>query len=297
MVRRRRRGSEHPPVRPFDVDGVRTVAIGTVLWAVAFGVLAMFRDDLDEQGMGWWLWTCLAGVGLGLLGLEYTRKRRDAIARARLREEADRPDDVDPVPQTTDLGATESRAEPEPVHAEQPAAPADPEPARTEQLAAPAWPEPAQTEQLAAPAEPEPAQIERPSAPSQPEPVQTKRLPAPSQPEPVQTERLPAPSQPEPAPAESHSQPAEAPPAGLLDVEPLLPAPTPASRRARREARTVDQGEQTDDEPLLPMANDGRAATDGRTPEGRRVRRGDAPDDDQVSESDSSYRPRRARRP
>ncbi|HEY9376313.1 MAG TPA: hypothetical protein VIQ02_04365, partial [Jiangellaceae bacterium] len=86
-------------------------------------------------------------------------------------------------------------------------------------------------------------------------------------------------------------------PAGLLDVEPLLPAATPASRRARREAQAVDQGEQTDDEPLLPMANVGRAAADGRTAEGRRTRSGDATDNDQASESDSSYRPRRARRP
>jgi len=80
-------------VHPFDVDGVRTVAVGTVLWAAAFVILALNRGSLDEQGLGWWLWTCLAGVGLGLLGLEYTRKRRDAIAQALLDEEADRPDE------------------------------------------------------------------------------------------------------------------------------------------------------------------------------------------------------------
>ena len=80
-------------MHPFDVDGVRTVAVGTVLWAAAFVVLALNRASLDEQGLGWWLWTCLAGVGLGLLGLEYTRKRRDAIAQALLDEEADRPDE------------------------------------------------------------------------------------------------------------------------------------------------------------------------------------------------------------
>ena len=80
-------------MHPFDVDGVRTVAVGTVLWAAAFVILALNRGSLDEQGLGWWLWTCLAGVGLGLLGLEYTRKRRDAIAQALLDEEADRPDE------------------------------------------------------------------------------------------------------------------------------------------------------------------------------------------------------------
>ena len=72
-----------------DVDGVRTVAIITVLWALAFVVLAFFRTELDDAGRGWWIWACLAGVGLGLLGLEYCRKRRDAIARAELEEEAE----------------------------------------------------------------------------------------------------------------------------------------------------------------------------------------------------------------
>ncbi|HEX5997061.1 MAG TPA: DUF2530 domain-containing protein [Jiangellales bacterium] len=89
MERRHGPAEDPPELRPVDVDGVRTVAIITVLWALAFVVLAFFRADLDEAGRGWWIWACLAGVGLGLLGLEYCRKRRDAIARAELYEEAD----------------------------------------------------------------------------------------------------------------------------------------------------------------------------------------------------------------
>lgn len=87
---------EAPEIEPLDVDGVRTVALLTVLWGVAFVVLAIRRDALEADGNGWWLWTCLAGVGLGMLGMEYTRRRRDAIAHAKLLEEAE-DDDAEPV--------------------------------------------------------------------------------------------------------------------------------------------------------------------------------------------------------
>jgi hypothetical protein len=72
-----------PDVAPVDTDGVRTVAVGTGLWAVALVVLLVMRDDLEAAGRSWWIWTAVAGLGLGLLGFEYTRRRRDAIARVR----------------------------------------------------------------------------------------------------------------------------------------------------------------------------------------------------------------------
>jgi hypothetical protein len=71
------------PSPPVDTDGVRSVTIGTALWVVALVVMLPFKGRLDAAGQGWWLWTCVAGVGLGLLGIEYTRRRRDAIARVR----------------------------------------------------------------------------------------------------------------------------------------------------------------------------------------------------------------------
>lgn len=69
-----------PEVEPLDVDGVRAVAVGTAVWAALFLALLPFRGRLDEAGHAWWLWTCLAGTGLGLLGLEYCRVRRDRLA-------------------------------------------------------------------------------------------------------------------------------------------------------------------------------------------------------------------------
>ncbi len=65
-------------VPPLDVDGVRTVEVGLALWVVAFVALLPFYGRLQDTGRTWWLWTCLAGVGLGLFGLEYCRRRRRA---------------------------------------------------------------------------------------------------------------------------------------------------------------------------------------------------------------------------
>ena len=64
-------------VQPLDVDGVRTVEVGTALWAVAFVALLPFYGSLQESGRLWWLWTCTAGLAFGLFGIEYCRRRRD----------------------------------------------------------------------------------------------------------------------------------------------------------------------------------------------------------------------------
>jgi hypothetical protein len=68
-------------VRPLDVDGTRTVAVGSGLFLLAFLVLLPFHDSLREDGRGWWLWTCLAGFGVGVLGWDYCRRRRNARQR------------------------------------------------------------------------------------------------------------------------------------------------------------------------------------------------------------------------
>lgn len=63
------------PVEPLDVDGVQTVAVGVGFWFVAFVVLLPFYGRLQDSGYGWVLWTCLAGFGLGLIGLAHCRSR------------------------------------------------------------------------------------------------------------------------------------------------------------------------------------------------------------------------------
>lgn len=68
-------------VPPLDVDGVRAVQVGTALWGVAVLALLPFYSLLAESGRLWWLWTCTAGLSMGLFGIEYCRRRRDAPAR------------------------------------------------------------------------------------------------------------------------------------------------------------------------------------------------------------------------
>ena len=63
-------------VEPLDVDGVRTVQVGTAVFFLGFVALLPFYGRLAEDDNTWWLWMCLTGVGLGLLGLEYCRRRR-----------------------------------------------------------------------------------------------------------------------------------------------------------------------------------------------------------------------------
>lgn len=80
MSRHRRaptRREPPPDLAPVQVDDVKVVWVGTGSWALAFLVLLPFQGRLSDDGRGWWLWTCLAGFGLGLLGVAYCRRRRE----------------------------------------------------------------------------------------------------------------------------------------------------------------------------------------------------------------------------
>lgn len=64
------------PVEPLDVDGVRTVQVGTGIFVLAFLALVPFYGRLETDDRTWLLWMCLTGVGLGILGIEYCKRRR-----------------------------------------------------------------------------------------------------------------------------------------------------------------------------------------------------------------------------
>ncbi len=74
-------------VEPLDLDGVRTMQVGTALWLIGLVVLLPFHARLREDGHLWWLWTCVAGFGLGLVGWDHCRRRRQLRKQGRLPED------------------------------------------------------------------------------------------------------------------------------------------------------------------------------------------------------------------
>ncbi|WP_369405603.1 DUF2530 domain-containing protein [Streptacidiphilus neutrinimicus] len=70
-----------PSAPPMEANDVAIVTGGTVVWLIGFLVLLPFHSSMAAHGRGDWQWICLAGFGLGLIGIWYCRARRDAIRR------------------------------------------------------------------------------------------------------------------------------------------------------------------------------------------------------------------------
>jgi type VI protein secretion system component VasK len=62
-------------VKPLDVSGVRTVAVGTIAFVVAAVVLALSYGWLEDHDREWWLWTAVTGTVLGAYGIVHCRRR------------------------------------------------------------------------------------------------------------------------------------------------------------------------------------------------------------------------------
>ncbi|MEO6885547.1 MAG: DUF2530 domain-containing protein [Jatrophihabitantaceae bacterium] len=69
---------EHRLARPpaVQLDARRVVLVGTILWFVAALALLPFWGWLGRHDHHLWLWTCLAGGVLGLLGYVLLSKHR-----------------------------------------------------------------------------------------------------------------------------------------------------------------------------------------------------------------------------
>ncbi|MBB5934623.1 DUF2530 domain-containing protein [Streptomyces zagrosensis] len=86
----------HEAPEPLEGNVVATITGGTVVWFVLFLAQLPFYGWFDDNGHLWWVWTCLAGGGLGLIGIWYVRGRDEAIRRAASAADAAAPDTAAP---------------------------------------------------------------------------------------------------------------------------------------------------------------------------------------------------------
>ncbi|MEV4329683.1 DUF2530 domain-containing protein [Streptomyces sp. NPDC049597] len=73
----------HEAPEPLEGPVVATITGGTILWFVMFLAQVPFYGWFADRDLTWWVWTCLAGGGLGLIGIWYVRSRDAAIKRDR----------------------------------------------------------------------------------------------------------------------------------------------------------------------------------------------------------------------
>ena len=71
------RDSERKPdPKPVSTDDRKAVLVGLILWIVALIVLLVFVGQLASTHRVWLLWTAVAGVGLGIVGLVVLQLKR-----------------------------------------------------------------------------------------------------------------------------------------------------------------------------------------------------------------------------
>ena len=71
-----RDSERRPDPAPVKTDDRKAMLVGTALWLVALAVLLLFLRPILENNNIWLLWTCAAGLALGLLGILYTSRRQ-----------------------------------------------------------------------------------------------------------------------------------------------------------------------------------------------------------------------------
>ncbi|MFC4494499.1 DUF2530 domain-containing protein [Streptomyces ovatisporus] len=82
---------ERESPEPLEGPVTGTVLVGTALWFLLFLGQLPFYGWYASHGHDWFIWTCAAGAGLGLLGLWYVRARERGLRRAQEQETAGPP--------------------------------------------------------------------------------------------------------------------------------------------------------------------------------------------------------------
>lgn len=82
---------EPPP--PLEANDQLVTALITAGWVIALVVLLIVHGDLPPRER-WWIWTTVAGLGLGLFGLVYVphlKRSRTRMAQRRAQQGEDSP--------------------------------------------------------------------------------------------------------------------------------------------------------------------------------------------------------------
>ena len=72
--------TRRPAPPPLEANDRQVTIVGTVAWAVALAVLLVLRGRIPVSDR-WWIWTCAAGVAMGLFALWYVPYFKRARAR------------------------------------------------------------------------------------------------------------------------------------------------------------------------------------------------------------------------
>ena len=75
-----------PAPPPLEANDQVVTSVITAAWAVALVVLLVLRGQIPSS-QRWWIWTCVAGVAMGLFALWYVPWLKRARARSAARRE------------------------------------------------------------------------------------------------------------------------------------------------------------------------------------------------------------------
>ena len=81
------RGPKPTPPPPLEANDRLVTLTGTAGWALALIVLLIVRGSVPSDHR-WWIWTCAAGLAMGLFALWYVPRFKRARARAAARRAA-----------------------------------------------------------------------------------------------------------------------------------------------------------------------------------------------------------------
>jgi len=65
-----------PDPQPIRSDDRKAILVGLTLWLIALAGLLLFLTPILASGRGWWLWTGVVGLGLGLVLLVFAQRKQ-----------------------------------------------------------------------------------------------------------------------------------------------------------------------------------------------------------------------------